>query len=198
MPILHPAPMPPVHRFCGMTVREGSTVRKWIAGSMVVAALALAACGGAPSSADTGSGSEPAASEQGGGQQSGEARHQIGKTYEVGGLKVTIGEIVVQKDRVIVGMTLENTADHTLSFFPDQGHVVVGNMQLEANPFMTEGEVSGEIAAGVKKEGVVHFLAPEGKSLDPAQVKEVRLNLGDVFDDEKMEAREFSETVAFE
>lgn len=171
-------------------------MRKWIAGSVVVAALVLAACGGAPSSADTGSGSEPASSEQGGGQQAGEARHQINKEFEVNGLKIRIGEVVVQKDRVIVGMTVTNPGEDTLSFFPDQGNAVVNGMQLEANLFFTEGDVSGEITGGASKEGVVHFLAPEGKSLDPAQVKEVRLNLGEVFNDKAMTAKEFNETIS--
>ena len=173
-------------------------MRKWIAGSMVVAALALAACGGAPSSADTGSGSSQPAASEGGQQQAGEARHPVNKEFEVNGLKVKIGEIVVQKDRVVVGMTVTNPGEDTLSFFPDQGNAVVAGMQLEANPFFTEGDVSGEITGGASKEGVVHFLAPEGKSLDPAQVKEVRLNLGEVFNDKKMSAKEFNQVLKLE
>lgn len=171
-------------------------MRKWIAGSMVVAALALAACGGAPSSADTGSGSSQPAASEGGQQQAGEARHAINKEFEVNGLKITIGEVVVQKDRVIVGMTVNNPGKNAISFYPDmEGSVVIGDMQLDANPFFTEGKVSGEIQSGVKQEGVVHFLAPEGKELTPAEVKEIKLNLGEVVNQGNWDMKEFSETI---
>lgn len=167
---------------------------------LIMLALILSACGGAPQSADTGSssGDKPAATESGGGQEqaANEARHQVNKEFEVNGLKVKIGEVVVQKDRVIVGMTINNPGKNAISFYPDmEGSVVIGDMQLDANPFFTEGKVSGEIQSGVKQEGVVHFLAPEGKELTPAEVKEIKLNLGEVVNQGNWDMKEFSETI---
>lgn len=67
-------------------------------------------------------------------------------------------------------MTLRNETNDKLTFYPDQGNVVVGNMQLDANMFMTEGKVSGDIQPGVEKSGVVVFTVPEGKTLSPKEV----------------------------
>lgn len=179
-------------------------MRRVAASLFILLALILVACGGAPSSADTGSGSgndQPATAEGGGQEQAAEqaaneARHKINKDYEVNGLKITIGEVVVQKDRVIVGMTVNNPGKEAISFYPDmEGTVVIGDMQLDANPFLTEGKVSGEIQGGVKQEGVVHFLAPEGKELAPAEVKEIKLNLGEIIHQGTWDAKEFNETI---
>lgn len=178
---------------------EATLMRRVVPVAMLlVLTVVLTACGGAPSSADTGSGSsqsQPASS--GGGEQkaANEARHPVNKEYEVNGLKIKIGEVVVQKDRVIVGMTVSNPGNNTKTFYPDHGNAVVGTMQLDANMFFTEGDVSGEISGGVVKEGVIHFLVPKGKSLDPATVTQIKLNLGKVFDDTNFSVKEFSETI---
>lgn len=166
---------------------------------MLILVLALAGCGGAPSSADTGieSGREqPAGIETGSTEWAGEARHQVNKEYQVTSLKIKIGKIVIQKDRVIVGMTVSNPGKDTISFYPDmEGAVIIGNMQLDVNPFFTEGEVGGEIHNGVDKEGVLHFLAPEGKQLKPEEVKEIKLNLGEIINQKDYDIKEFNETI---
>lgn len=168
--------------------------RGWAAG-MVALALLVAACGGAPSSAGTGSGAKPASQPASAGQNTTEARHEINKEFAVNGLKVKIGEIVVRKNEVVVGMTVTNASQHKLSFYPDQGNVVVGNLQLDANLLLTEGSVSGDIEPGVAKEGVIHFSAPAGKNLDPNQVKQVKLNLGKVFDNDAFTTADFTQTI---
>lgn len=111
------------------------------------------------------------------------------QSTEALGLKIGLGEIKIENDRIKVGMNVENTSDKTITFYPDQGSAVVGNIQLDANLFMTDGDVSGEIQSGVQKEGVIEFLVPEGKTLDVATVKEIKLALGDVVDDSYLNSK---------
>lgn len=99
---------------------------------------------------------------------------------EAVGMKVSLGEMKVAADKISVGINLENTTGDALNFYPDQGQAVVGDMQLEANLFMTSGEIGGEVQGGVKQDGVIEFLAPEGKEIDVASIKEVKLLFGDV------------------
>ncbi|MED0670581.1 hypothetical protein P4S95_10250 [Aneurinibacillus aneurinilyticus] len=162
-------------------------------------ALTLSACG-EPSGVSTGE-SKPAASQNETSEQKQTAAKEdikksaINKDFTVNGLKVKIGEIQVQKDKILVGMTIKNDTKNKLTFYPDQGNSVVGSMQLEANMFMSEGKVSGDIQTGVEKSGVIHFTVPEGKNLDPKTVTSVQLHLGDVFNDKTFEAKPFDQTI---
>ncbi|MEH7116154.1 hypothetical protein V7128_01845 [Neobacillus vireti] len=101
----------------------------------------------------------------------------------VNGLKINIAEVKIEKDKVSVGMNIENSTQQKITFYPDQGSVVIGNMQLESNMFMGTGDLSGDINAAVKKDGVIVFTVPEGKELDIASIKELKLNFGTVYDD---------------
>jgi hypothetical protein len=101
----------------------------------------------------------------------------------VNGLNINIAEIKIEKDKVSIGMNVENPTQQKLTFYPDQGSIVIGDMQLDANTFMGTGDVSGDVNAGVKRDGVIVFTVPEGKQLDIASVKEIKLNFGDVYND---------------
>lgn len=96
------------------------------------------------------------------------------------GLKVNFGEVRIAKDKISVGINLENTNAEQVSFYPDQGSVVVGDMQMDANMFMTSGDIGGDIQPGVKQDAVIEFLAPDGKEIDVASVKEIKMIFGDV------------------
>lgn len=100
------------------------------------------------------------------------------------GLKVGLGEIKIKENKIQVGINVENTTDKAISFYPDQGSAVVGNIQLDANMFLTDGSVSGDIQSGVKQDAVLEFLVPEGKKIDVNSVKEIKLILGDVNDED--------------
>lgn len=101
----------------------------------------------------------------------------------VNGLNINIAEVKIEKDKVSIGMSYQNTSGQKISFFPDQGSVVIGDMQLEANTFLGSRDMGGDINAGVKKDGVIVFEVPEGKSIDIPSVTEIKLNLGKVFND---------------
>lgn len=117
------------------------------------------------------------------------------QTADAVGLKVSLGEVKILKDKVQVGINVENTKDSLVTFYPDQGSAVIGDMQLEANMFLTDGDVSGDIQGGVKKEAVLEFLVPEGKEIDVKDVKEIKFMFGDVFDDKSFDTKDVTFTV---
>lgn len=111
------------------------------------------------------------------------------------GLKVGLGEIKIFKDKLQVGINVENTNSSKISFYPDQGSAVIGDMQLDANMFLTDGSISGDIQSGVKKDAVLEFLVPEGKKLDVKSVKEIKLNFGEIYDEKTFDTKEITFTV---
>ncbi|MFS0657145.1 hypothetical protein [Bacillus sp. 179-C3.3 HS] len=111
------------------------------------------------------------------------------------GMKVNLGDIKIMKDKINVGINIENTTDSALSFYPDQGTAVIGSMQIEANLFMTDGSIGGDVEGGVKQDGVIQFLAPEGKEIDVDGIKEIKLKFGDVMTEDFMKNEEVTFTV---
>ena len=112
------------------------------------------------------------------------------QTQTLNGLVINLGEVKIDKDKIQVGMNIENTSDKTITFYPDQGNAVIGNLQVDANLFFTEGDVSGDIMSGVQKEGVIEFLAPEGKEIDVETVTEIKFHFGSVNDETYMNTQE--------
>jgi hypothetical protein len=102
----------------------------------------------------------------------------------VNGLKINIAEVMIEKDKVSIGMNIENTTKQKLTFYPDQGSIIIGDMQLEANMFMGTGDLSGDINSSVKKDGIIVFTVPEGKELDIQSIKEIKLAFGTVYNEE--------------
>jgi hypothetical protein len=119
-------------------------------------------------------------------EDSGKKVDASSQSVEAAGMKVALGEVKITKDKISVGINLENTTDKVLSFYPDQGSSVIGDMQLAANMFLTDGTVGGDVQGGVKQEGVLEFLPPEGKTIDVDAVKEIKLLFGDVMTEDFM------------
>lgn len=113
----------------------------------------------------------------------------------VNGLNINIAEVKIEKDKVSIGVNIQNPTQQKLTFYPDQGSIVIGDMQLDSNMFMGTGDVSGDVNAGVKRDGVIVFTVPEGKQLDIASVKEIKLNFGDVYNDSTYKSQEADITV---
>ncbi len=149
---------------------------------LVVLIIALAMCSTDDDKPSTGSSGEKAAtsSSKNDGSKKVDASTQ---NVDASGLKVGLGEIKITKRKIQVGVNVHNTKESKVSFYPDQGSAVIGDMQLDANMFLTDGKVSGEIQGGVKKEAVLEFLAPDGKDIDVENVKEIKLMFGDVYDE---------------
>lgn len=99
---------------------------------------------------------------------------------EAAGLKVGLGEIKITDTKIEVGINVENTSNQVLSFYPDQGQMVIGDMQLTSNFIMNDGTVDGEIQPGVKQDAVYVYPAPDGKTLDVKAIQEIKFFFGDV------------------
>lgn len=157
--------------------------------------MSLIGCGD-PSGVDTGA--EPgSAKSEAQSSATGEAKKvAINEEFIINGLKITIGEVQVEKDCILIGMTIKNESSNKLSFFPDQGCVVVGDIQLEGNLFRTEGDISGDFHPGVEKSGVAVFTVPEGKTLNPKEITEIVLHAGDVFNEATFAVEPFDANLA--
>lgn len=113
--------------------------------------------------------------------ETGSRTADINQTRSFGALDITITRVALEKGAIAVGMRLKNTGNKELRVYPDQGSVLVGNRQFEANMFHTEGDVSGEIYPGIEKVGSVGFEDKVG-DIDPATIKQIDLRLGDIYD----------------
>ncbi|GIN35128.1 hypothetical protein NSQ93_04390 [Bacillus sp. FSL W8-0445] len=157
-------------------------------------ALALAACGSTDDVSTGADNSKDKKTEEKKDDGSKKVDASSQKTDALG-MKVNLGDVKIMKDKVNVGLNIENTTDKVLNFYPDQGNAVVGDMQLSANMFLTDGEVGGEVQGGVKQDGVLEFAVPEGKELDINNIKEIKLNFGDVTTEDFMNNKAVSFTV---
>lgn len=102
------------------------------------------------------------------------------QVVNVVGMQVGLGQIKISEDKIEVGVNLANTTNQKLTFYPDQGHLVVGDMQLDSNMFMEQGKIGGEVEGGVKQQAVLVFPAPDGKKIDMKSVTSIKLTFGDV------------------
>lgn len=120
---------------------------------------------------------------------------EVNEEYEVNGLNIVIEDIEITEKDVKISMNVKNESDNTKTFYPDQGDIVIGNKQIGANMFMTDGDVSGDIHAGVEKSGTLQFLDDE---LIPSEITEIELMLGNVFDEETFDSESFEEVISVE
>lgn len=120
---------------------------------------------------------------------------EVNEEYEVNGLNIVIEDIEITEKDVKISMNVKNESDNTKTFYPDQGDIVIGNKQIGANMFMTDGDVSGDIHAGVEKSGTLRFLDDE---LIPSEITEIELMLGNVFDEETFDSESFEEVISVE
>ena len=166
--------------------------------ALIVLVVILAMIGGEDDKPSTGTTNDNGTTDNGSKPKEAAGTKTIDATAQVveaNGLKVALGEIKITKNKIRVGVNVENTGANSVSFYPDQGSAVVGNMQLDANLFLTDGDVSGDIQSGVLKEGVIEYLVPDGKEIDVASLTEIKLVFGDVFNDTTFETKEVTFTV---
>ena len=121
----------------------------------------------------------------------------LGELYEVNELNIELSSIEITEDDVLVDMTLSNESENTKTFYPDQHDIIIGSKQYGANMFMTKGDVSGEIHSGVEKSGTIRFTAKDNK-IDVANIEEIELKLGGVFDEETFDRVQFEEVITID
>lgn len=150
----------------------------------ILVILALMFTGCAPTDVDTGSGDGDKSESKDNGEIANEKRFKANQSTEALGVKVQIAEVVMKEDRIEVGMNLENTNSQQVSWYPDQdGKAIIGDKQLNAD-MLGSGEIGGEIANGIKQDGVLVFTTSNNSKIKPEEIKEIQLNLGEIMSED--------------
>lgn len=147
---------------------------------IILVSSSLVVVGCSPDDVDTGidDGSKKASADKADSKDA--KRFKANESTTVLGVKVNIAEVVIKPDQMEVGMNLENTNQDEVSWYPDQeAKAIMGDKQLNADLF-SGGDMGGDIAGGVKQNGVLVFPAPEKSKLDPDSIKEIQLDLGEI------------------
>ncbi len=121
--------------------------------------------------------------------------YKVDYNENINGLEIEIPEIEVTKRKILVTILTKNTTEETISFYPDQGDIIIDDTQIGANMFSSKGDVSGDIHSGIKKEGILVFLAGD-KEFSVENINKVRLNLGRIYSDNyDIETVDFDEII---
>jgi hypothetical protein len=120
-----------------------------------------------------------------------EMPEEITKEYSIMGLDIRINDITIDGKYLDIDMTATNTTDQSLSFYFDQGDIVIKNKQVSSNFLMNKGDLGGDIHPGVEKEGLLRFVLPDD-IFDDAE--EITLKLGNIYD-EHYNSEEFTDTM---
>jgi hypothetical protein len=95
-------------------------------------------------------------------------------------VKVNVSEIDITPDKITVGLNYENTSGEKLHWFPEQGQLVVGDMQLNVDPLIQSNLVTGDIAPETKSDGVLVFKPQGDKKIDVSKVNKLIFHLNEV------------------
>lgn len=98
-------------------------------------------------------------------------------------VKVNIPEIKISPTAVKVGINYENTGDK-ISWFPDQGNILLGDLQLNVDIFSTNSLVTGDIAPGAKSDGVLVFKPGGERKIDVEKIDKIKFDLGEIYPDD--------------
>src|SRR5690554_1695372 len=120
---------------------------------------------------------------------------KIDELFHVNGLDVLIESIEFKRNELDIYVRITNVSDNTLSFYPDQGAIVVGNRQIDADFWGSDGSLAGEIYSGVEKEGFVPFEVGE---LNADEIEDIRLMLGQVYNEDTYSAEDFAEVISLD
>lgn len=124
----------------------------------------LAACQRSPEVASTPTTASISTPQQ---QVSDEVERQwdINRVEQVGPLEIQLGQAAYGQGYLAIGLTATNKGREAVSWYPDQGAIVVGQKMINANGFYTVGDPSGEIEPGLLRDGAIAFpmeAMPEG------------------------------------
>jgi len=108
---------------------------------------------------------------------------EINEKYDLDGFIFEIKGIKITEKYVIVNVKAENNREGTVSFYPNQGEIIVGNKQLSSNFLMNKGDGWGDIHSGVVKSGEFKYVADDdGIVLE--DISEIKLMYGNIYDDD--------------
>lgn len=108
-------------------------------------------------------------------------RYTVNQGFNVQSLSIGVGQVLVLPEGVKVGVTIRNDGTQPVDFYPDQGtSAVIDSRQLDSAPLATDGDVSGNYQPGAERTGGILFPTPEGQPIDPNEVKQIKLILGEL------------------
>ncbi|MFD1425598.1 hypothetical protein [Kroppenstedtia sanguinis] len=159
-------------------------------GIFAVVVMLAVGCNPAPEDVDTGGKTNSTEAKEGSKKEktADEKRFKAGVSKDFLGVQVGIGEVVIQRDQIQVGLNYENKSGQAIHWYPDQeAKAVIGDVQLDSNLFMDDtGLTVGDISNGVKSDGVF-TLRPSGKkTIDPKKVKEIKFSFGEMSSEDFM------------
>jgi Domain of unknown function (DUF4352) len=109
---------------------------------------------------------------------------RMGKPLDFSGLLLQLTKVQVERERVVVDMVIKNNTNQKINFYPNQGNVVIGTLQLETSYSRSASDLSGDIYPKVEKSGSIIFTIPAGKTLSPRSVKKLEFHFGKQYDEE--------------
>src|SRR5699024_7099012 len=111
-----------------------------------------------------------------------EKKFDVNKEYNLDGFIFEVETIEVTEKDVKIYVSAENKQDESLTFYPDQGEIVIGDKQLSSNFLMNKGDSWGDIHSGVKKSGMFKYVADD-EGLKPSEITEIKLIYGNIYYD---------------
>ena len=69
-----------------------------------------------------------------------------------------------------------------MTFYPNQGNIVIGSDQLTASFTSAGSDLSGDIHPNVEKTGTLEFIMPQGKRLWLGKVNKIEFHFGNLWD----------------
>jgi outer membrane murein-binding lipoprotein Lpp len=113
------------------------------------------------------------------------------------GLDIEIKGVVFTDDAVGLHMVAKNNGSKPVEgFFPNLGNVKMGDLQLNAQgDFDGALPDSGTVEPGAKFEVPIVYVMPQGKKLDPSDIKSIEVNMGEVFSEDYSKEEKIKFTV---
>ena len=110
------------------------------------------------------------------------SKFSANQTKDFGGLSITVGNVIFDDNKIICLLKIKNTTKNKISFFPTQGNLVAGSLQLAADSLSSSVDLSGDIYEGIEKSGEIQFTDKDNK-LDLSKLEKFDLRLGKTFDE---------------
>lgn len=99
-------------------------------------------------------------------------------------IKLNIAEISISPDEIDVGLNYQNNSSKKIDWYPENGHVIIGDMQLNVDPLTQTNLVTGTIDTGTKSDGILVFKPQGNKKIDINKVDNLKFDLDQIIPDD--------------
>lgn len=95
-------------------------------------------------------------------------------------VKLNVHEVKITPNEIDVGLNYQNTSGQKITWYPEQGQLMVGDMQLNVDPLTQTDLVTGDIAPDAKSDGVLVFKPQGDKKIDINKVDKLTFHLDQI------------------